>query len=45
MAPTGKRVAYAVIALYRVVDGRIVEYHAHVRPRRLMDEKHTDGVE
>jgi predicted ester cyclase len=38
MAPTGKRVTYEVIAMFRVADGRIVEYHAQADVMSMMQQ-------
>jgi predicted ester cyclase len=38
MAPTGKRVTYEVIAMFRVADGRIVEYHAQADVMGMMQQ-------
>jgi predicted ester cyclase len=38
MAPTGKRGTYEVITMFRVADGKIVEYHAQADVPSMMQQ-------
>lgn len=38
MAPTGKRATYEVITMFRVADGKIVEYHGQADVMGMMQQ-------